>query len=147
MRIPEEILDRWEISDADRRALAELPEVVEPFFHADAQSEAQPTVRGGLYRIANDLRREIGVGAEGVFAVDPLGEVADLFVNTSAVDLAVFVRETGAFQAGVAGMDEDEAVARVLEMRDRLQRRDPAAFADDATWWSMVFDQLESGQY
>jgi hypothetical protein len=49
-------------------------------------------------------------------------------------------------QAGVAGMDEDEAVARVGEIRERLERRDPAAFAGDCTGWSGVFDQLESGQ-
>jgi hypothetical protein len=42
---------------------------------------------------------------------------------------------------------EDEAVARVLEIRERLRRRDPAAFAGDRTWWPMVFDQLESGQF
>jgi SUKH-4 immunity protein len=43
-------------------------------------------------------------------------------------------------------MDEADAVARVGEIRERLERRDPAAFAGDCTWWLMVFDQLESGQ-
>ena len=92
------------------------------------------------------LGREIGVGALGVFAVDPQLEMPDLFVNSRVADLAEFLRETGSFQARVAGMSEDEAVARIGEIRGRLQRRDPAAFAGDCTWWLMVFDQLESGQ-
>jgi hypothetical protein len=28
-------------------------------------------------------------------------------------------------------------------MRERLERRDPAAFAGNRTWWLAVFDQLE----
>jgi hypothetical protein len=70
----------------------------------------------------------------------------DLFVNSTVADLAEFLRETGSFQAGVAGMDEDEAVARTGEIRERLKRHDPAAFAGGRGWWSMVFDQLQSGQ-
>jgi hypothetical protein len=31
-------------------------------------------------------------------------------VNSSVADLAEFLRETGLFQAAVAGMDEEEAV-------------------------------------
>jgi len=140
-------VNQWELSDADKADLADLPEAVQPFFHSDPHSRAQPAMRCGYYRIANDLGREIVVGDRGVFAIDATGELPDCFVNSSVADLAEFLRETGAFQAGVAGMDEDEAVAKVLEIRERLQRRDPAAFADDGTWWSMVFDQLESGQY
>src|SRR5258706_10975779 len=122
MRIPQETLQQWEITDADKAALADLPDAVEPFFQPDLQREAQPTMRGGLYRIANDLGREIGVGARGVLAVDPQHEMPDLFVNSSVADLAEFLRETGSFQAGVAGMHEDEAVARVGEIRERLER-------------------------
>jgi pimeloyl-ACP methyl ester carboxylesterase len=144
-RIPEEILNQWEISDADRADLAGLPKAVQPFFHLDPQSQTRPTMRGGYYRIANDLGREIGVGRGGVVAADPLGEMPDCFVNSSIADLVEFLRETGSFQTGVAGMDEDEAAARVREIRERLRRRDPAAFAGD-TWWSLVFEQLESGQ-
>jgi hypothetical protein len=67
----------------------------------------------------------------------------DVFVNSSVADLAEFLRETGLLQAAIAGMDEEEAVAWVAEIRDRLEQRDPAAFAGDCTWWLMVFDQLE----
>jgi len=103
-------------------------------------------MRGALYRVANDLGLNIGVGARGVFAVDPQDAMPDLFVNSSVADLAEFLRETGSFQSSVAGMDEGEAVARVGEIRERLERRDPAAFDGECTWWPLVFDQLESGQ-
>jgi hypothetical protein len=78
MRIPQETLEQWEITDADKAALADLPDAVEPFFQPDLQGGAQPVMRGGLYRIANDLGLEIGVGARGVFAVDPQDEMPDL---------------------------------------------------------------------
>jgi hypothetical protein len=145
MQIPEEALRQWRLSDADRAALADLPEAVEPFFRADPQDDGEPAMRGGYYRIANDQGLDIGVGPQGVYAVDPRNELPDCFVNSSVADLAEFLRETGAFQAVAGGLDEDDAVDRVVRIRDRLRRRDPAAFADDA-WWSMVFDQLESGQ-
>ena len=146
MRIPPEILRHWELSYADKAALADLPDAVVPFFQADPQRETEPAIRGGLYRIAHDMGLEIGVGAQGVFAVDPRNEMPDCFVNSSVADLAAFLREAGSFQASVAGMDEVEAVERVVEIRKRLERRDPAAFAGGGTWWPMVFDQLESGQ-
>ncbi len=138
-------MQRWEITAADKAALVDLPDAVEPFFHADPQSEARPMMRGGLYRVGNDLGRDIGVGIGGVFAVDPLAELPDLFVNSSVADLVDFLRETGTLQAGVDGMDEDAAVAWVGEIRERLERRDPAAFAGNRTWWLLVFDQLENG--
>jgi hypothetical protein len=80
-----------------------------------------------------------------VHAIDPSNELPNCFVNSSVTDLAEFLRETGEFQASVAGMDEDEAVKKVGRIRDRLARRDPAAFANDDTWWSAVFEQLETG--
>jgi hypothetical protein len=143
MWIPPETLQHWDITDADKAALADLPDAVAPFFQADVQLEATPMMRGGFYRIANDLGLDIGVSARGVFAVDPENEIPDVFVNSSVADLAEFLRETGLFQAAVAGMDEEGAVGLVGEMRERLERRDPAAFAGDRTWWPLVFDQLE----
>ena len=145
MRILPETLQQWQVSDEDKAALAELPERVGPFFQADPQPDGRPAMRGGLYRIANDLGRDIGFGPDGVYAIDPSDELPDCFVNSSVADLAEFLRETGEFQASVAGMDEHEAVEKVGGIRDRLTRLDPAAFANDDTWWSAVFEQLETG--
>src|SRR5690349_16718684 len=137
MQIPQETLQYWDINDADKAALADLPDAMAPFFQADVQLETTPMMRGGFYRIANDLGYELGVGAQGVHAVDPQDEMPNLFVNSTVADLAEFLRETGSFQAGVEGMDEDEAVARIGEIRERLERRDPSAFAGDRTWWPL----------
>jgi SUKH-4 immunity protein len=144
MLIPPETLRHWQISEADKLALADLPDAVRPFFQGDPQKETEPVMRGGYYRIANDLGRDIGVGMRGVFAVDPLNEMPDCFVNSSVADLVVFLQELGAYQDASAAMDYDEAEARATEVRERLERHDPAAFAGHA-WWALVFDQLEHG--
>ena len=142
MLIPPETLRHWQISTADKLALADLPDAVQPYFQADPQKETNPAMRGGYYRIANDQGRDIGVNMRGVFAVDPLNEMADCFVNSSVADLAEFLRELGAYQDASAELDNDEACARATEVRERLEPLDPAAFAGYA-WWAMVFDQLE----
>lgn len=144
MRIPEETVRQWQISPADKAALVDLPDAVPPYFHADVQLEAVPTMRGGGYRFANDLGLHIGVSARGVYAVDPLDEMPDLFVNSTVADLVEFLRETGLFLSVATGVAEDEVAARVGAIRERLERRDPAAFGEH-TWWPLVFDQMEAG--
>ena len=144
MLIPPEVLRQWHISEADKLALADLPDAVGPFFIADPQVQADPAMRGGYYRIANDQGLDIGVGMRGVFAVDPLNEMSDCFVNSSVANLAAFLREVAVLLDSLGELDYDEASAQATEVRERLQPLDPAAFTDRA-WWPLVFDQLEFG--
>jgi hypothetical protein len=146
----------WDIGAGDRAALVSigLPARVEPFFEARIQTGDAPRIRrrhglAQLYAIGWDLGRDLGVAPsdDGVFAVDPLGELPDCFVNSSVADLAAFLDAVVEARPRFADLDDAQAERIVAETRVRLASHDARAFSAADTWWSLVFEQLEIGMY
>jgi hypothetical protein len=146
----------WDVGAEDRAALASigLPARVEPFFEARIQTADAPRIRrrhglAALYAIGWDLGRDLGIApnGDGVFAVDPLGELPDCFVNSSVADLVAFLDAVVEARRRFVGLDVVQAERIVAETRVRLASQDPRAFSTANTWWSLVFEQLEIGMY
>jgi hypothetical protein len=74
---------------------------------------------------------------------DPDGQYG--LVNTSVEQLVEVLRIWESFvYSGKSDMDDDyeDWAHKVI---DRAQRVDPMAFADEESWWSRVFEEVELG--
>lgn len=80
-----------------------------------------------------------------IVSVDPTGFHQERFVNGSeegfTASLALFVPTWQALE----GSKDDEAEARVANLRTRLDAIDPMALRDADSWWSVVLEQVQSG--
>jgi SUKH-4 immunity protein len=145
----------WAISDGEKQALVEvgLPRFVDPFFEARIQSSRQPSIHstssGDLYQIGWDMGREMGVAsaARGVYAVDPEGELPELFVNSSAVQLVEFLHYVGQLRQEYPRMTDEQIDSSLADLKARLTKIDERAFKNAGDWWSQVFEQMELGMY
>jgi hypothetical protein len=150
-----EIAARWAITADERQALVRvgLPRFVDPFFEARIQASTDPTIgsksAGKLYQIGWDMGRNIGVATEqrGIYAVDPEGELPELFVNSSAVHLVEFLHHVGRLRAEYARMEDEQIDASIAELKDLLKRADDRAFGSAHDWWCQVFEQMELSMY
>jgi hypothetical protein len=145
----------WTISDGEKQALVEvgLPRFVDPFFEARVQSDTQPTIHsesaGDLYQIGWDMGRQLGVAeaGRGVYAIDPEGELPELFVNSSAVELIEFLHHVGRLRQEYPRMTDTQIDASLADLKPSLTKIDERAFRSPSDWWSQVFEQMELGMY
>lgn len=88
----------------------------------------------------------IDPSAGSVLSIDFEGRVPTRFVNSSLDLLTRFVASYAdeARRADPA-QTEDEAVARVRDLRERLSNLDAKAFETPECWWSLVLEQAEAG--
>jgi hypothetical protein len=148
-----ELVSNWAITDAEKEILLRvgLPKRVEPFFEATIQEQEQPAItssaHGALYKIGWDLGNDIAAasGSAGVFAVDPTGNEPDIFVNSTLVELASFLHESGKVRSVFSTMSDEEIDTAIADLKEKLWDIDPPAFPDSGSWWLLVFEQMEAG--
>ena len=121
----------------------ELPDHVRDLFWRNASHAAT----GGPGTI-------LGSDRGGTFIVDDHGAVQweaqdesqpGRFASSSVDLFAESLWSVSELRDELVSMPEDEALLAVADTRDRLRTRDPAAFADNDTWWGVVFEQLQDG--
>ncbi|MFI5843761.1 SUKH-4 family immunity protein [Catenuloplanes sp. NPDC051500] len=80
--------------------------------------------------------------ATGAVLLLDLGTPALELCNSSYATFVEFLFRLGQLIATDPG--GRERARRAMELHDRLESLDPAAFADPEAWWPMAFSQLES---
>jgi hypothetical protein len=120
-----------------------LPLHVRDLFWRNPTSEAPGSPGSAL---GSDGGGTFVVGYDSAVRWDPTEATQPgRFVNSSVDLFAEFLLTTSDTRDELAAMEEKDALRAVSNARKRLQMRDPAAFADDDTWWSVVFEQLHDG--
>jgi hypothetical protein len=153
VRARPELVNHWAITDAEKEILLRvgLPKKVAPFFEASIQEQVEPAVitksHGAMYKIGWDLGNDIAVASDsgGIFAVDPTGDEPEIFVNSTLVQLASFLHESGKARHGFSAMSEAEIDTAIADLKERLWDIDPPAFPDSGSWWTLIFEQMEAG--
>ncbi|GAA2084490.1 hypothetical protein GCM10009759_03580 [Kitasatospora saccharophila] len=63
-------------------------------------------------------------------------------VNTTLDDFVEFLYRFGLRLKHISASSDQQADEYTEQLRKYLEARDPQAFAEEDTWWSMVFDRL-----
>ncbi len=63
-------------------------------------------------------------------------------VNTTLAEFVEFLYRLGLRFEDIAGRTSEQMDEYTLQLRAYLAARDPRAFAEPDSWWSMVFDRL-----
>jgi hypothetical protein len=138
----------------DQLASSDVPAVVEGMFYTNETLVVRP-VEGpnGSYVILGQNDES----EAGFFAAMTDGHVVYLggeyddresrFVNSSVEFFLLFLSEWNGFiVAGVqVGEDEDAIIRKGMRIKRRLRKVDQAAFRDEESWWSRVYEEVEYG--
>ncbi|MFF3273215.1 SUKH-4 family immunity protein [Streptomyces chrestomyceticus] len=63
-------------------------------------------------------------------------------INSTADAFVEFLYRYGLRLKHIASADDQQADEYTKQLRQYLAERDPQAFAEEDTWWSMIFDRL-----
>ncbi|MFF5255146.1 SUKH-4 family immunity protein [Streptomyces leeuwenhoekii] len=68
-------------------------------------------------------------------------------VNTSLPDFIEFLYRFGLRLKDITGVTDEQADQYTIQLRAYLEAKDPQAFAESDSWWSMVFDRLMGEEF
>ncbi|MFI9548276.1 SUKH-4 family immunity protein [Streptomyces sp. NPDC052016] len=147
-----------DISDALMAVLKDsaLPSAVEGMFYTDPSVMLAPVEVHGLTHLTLGANEEDIAGryllseAGEVFIQGPEGDELR-FVNARLDHFFAFMSAWNGFVSNPApvdssgDVDEDAVIEEGMRLKESLERVDGAAFSDEETWWSNVFDEVELG--
>lgn len=111
------------------------------YAHLDVADEAETSAAAPV--LAYDSATPLVCTPVGVVALEPHGERP---VSSSAAAFVASMQRMARYAADVRGVeDEDEALAIVHAAIADLRAIDPTAWADDATYWPIVGQQMVEG--
>ena len=119
-----------------------LPEQYEPLlltFH-------DPKVANGNVVIGSDYGTELRMVDSAIVSVDPTGTLPDRFTNSSIEQLAACLEAHDRFTHTVdaAGNEEAESLA-VDAFVSAIRQIDPDCLSDPENWWTVVIEQIQTG--
>jgi SUKH-4 immunity protein len=129
-----------------------LPAAIEGMFYSDRERLLRPRSIGGVDYYELGTNEEEPAGSFMARRAD--GGVRHLwedgseprFVNSGVGAFVAFLAGWAGFLEDFRGVDDERTVARAgRRLQRRLRRIDRQAFRDEASWWSMVFEEVEYG--
>ena len=150
VRLPPTGTEYAELPAEARRVLAQvgLPEEVE-FFFKQTGPEWVAGARGlrKYLKIGTDYRYDIGIVADSgeVLSLSSSGHYPDRFVNSGLEYYVEFLCRLIAERRRLYVLDFEEARPQIISLEAEMRARDPRAFCDQETWWSVIFEQMKVG--
>lgn len=133
-----------------RRVLAQvgLPEEVEYFFTQTGPEWVAGAGGARKYlKIGTDYGYDIGVVADSgeVLSLSSAGHHPSRFVNSGLEYFVEFLCRLIAARRRFHALDFEEARPQIISLEAEMRARDPRAFSDRETWWSVIFEQMKVG--
>jgi hypothetical protein len=155
-----ENLGRWapssladvRIPDESRHFLTDvgLPIGQDWTLHFDPNVEAVPRVAGrpNYRRIGFDDVMPICIDelrGGRVLVLDTDDVRQDRFVNSSVEQFGQFLAIYGEYRRGPSTMSEDDILAVIADIEERMRKLDPASFELEDSYWPLIIEQMNDG--
>jgi hypothetical protein len=122
------------------------PPLLVTFYAGDKLLQPLPIAHETYWIVGDDFGTKIGVGRkEDVWSMDPENRLLRRFIGTSVPHFVLFL---GLYEAQLGALKEagDAKSARIVSgLRAQFNTSDPAALANEESWWSVILEQTEQG--
>ena len=137
------------LKTTDQRLLTEIgvPSNFEPLFVGRENADLVQLQGKSFVRFASEYGADLVIEPSSSRVLSIMHDgIGVRFVNTDFARFLLFICRLEPVWSGWPNKPDHVIDAEVAELRQNMERLDPEAFRNAGTWWSLVFEQFETGQ-